>query len=88
MRRGLRIAALLVALTASVWWVAAGMNRGWTTTSSPVKVVDDITGIEGVTYEERFVPGVEFLGVGLLGAGAMAGISFLFRHPKPMPHSS
>ena len=62
-----------------ILWAALGANRGWTKTSVPVKTLDEVTGIEGVTYEKRFVPGVDFLGAALLGAGVLAGISFLFR---------
>ena len=79
MKKALRIAAMVVALGSVVFWVAAGANRGWTKTSVPQKVVDEVTGIEGVSYEKHFVPGVDFLGAALLGAGVLAGASFLFR---------
>ena len=62
------------------FWAASGANRGWTKTSVPKKTLDEVTGIEGVTYEKRFVPGVDFLGAAVLGAGILAGVSFLFRH--------
>ena len=62
------------------FWAASGANRGWTKTSVPTKTLDEVTGIEGVTYEKRFVPGVDFLGAALLGAGILAGVSFLFRN--------
>jgi hypothetical protein len=38
-----------------------------------------VTGLEGITYEKGFWPGVDFLGGALLGAGALAGVSLLFR---------
>jgi hypothetical protein len=41
--------------------------------------VDEVTGIEGVTYEKRFVPGVDFLGAAFLCASILAGLSFLYR---------
>jgi len=75
----LRIIALVLALAAAGTWLATGANRGWTKTSVPVKTVDEITGIEAVNYERRFVPGLEFLGAALLGASLLAGASFLFR---------
>lgn len=75
MRRRLRILALFVALAAGGVWLATGANRGWTKTSVPVKIVDEVTGIEGIKYQPRFVPGVDFLGVSLLGAGLLAGVS-------------
>jgi hypothetical protein len=69
------IAALLVA-GAVIFWVATGANRGWTKTYIPIKTVDAVTGLEGVQWQARFVPGVDFLGAALLGAGVLAGISF------------
>ena len=79
MLKTLRLIALLLVLAATGTWLATGANRGWTKTSVPVKTVDEITGIEAVNYERRFVPGLEFLGAALLGASLLAGASFLFR---------
>lgn len=79
MRITLRIVALTLALGAALWWVATGASQGWTKTSVERKVIDEITGIETPVYEKQFVPGVDFLGAALLGAGALAGASFLFR---------
>ena len=70
---------MILAVGSLAFWVAAGANRGWTKTSVPRKIVDGVTGIEGVSYEKHFVPGVDFLGTALLGAGILAGSSFLFR---------
>lgn len=81
----LRILALVVAAAAAVTWLATGANRGWTKTSVPVKAVDEITGLESITYERRFVPGLDFLGAALLGAALLAGGSLLFRKP-PTQH--
>lgn len=74
-----RILALALALTAAATWFATGANRGWTKTSMEKKIVDEVTGIEAITYEKRFVAGLDFLGLALLGAGALAGTSFLIR---------
>jgi hypothetical protein len=50
----------------------------------PKLTVDEATGLEAPTYEKRFLPGVDFLGAVLLGAGLLAGASFLFRNqPNP-----
>ncbi len=82
-----RILALVVVLGCLSWWLATGASRGWTKTSVPVKQVDAVTGIEGVTYERRFVPGLDFLGAALLVAGTLAGLSFLFRNqPRQTSH--
>jgi hypothetical protein len=75
MKRTLRIIALVLTVGAIAFWAAAGANRGWTKTRVPKKVVDEVTGLEGVQWQDRFVPGVDFLGAALLGAGILAGIS-------------
>ncbi len=79
MRRLLQILALVVVLGTTVTWVSTGAHRGWTQTRVPRKTVDEVTGIEGVTYDRRFVMGLELLGAGWVGAGILAGGAFLFR---------
>lgn len=78
----LRILAVVVIVAAVGMWLTAGANRGWTKTSVPVKKTDEVTGITVDDYQKRFVPGVDFLGAALLGAGTLAGVSFLFRKPQ------
>ncbi len=79
MKRILQILAQLVMLAAAVTWLATGANRGWTKTSVPVKTLDQVTGIEGITYRDKFLPGVDFLGGAFAAAGLLAGASLLFR---------
>lgn len=79
MKTILRVLATFLLLGAIGFWAVAGANRGWTKTSVPVKTLDDVTGIEGVTYHKKFVPGVDFLAVAGAGAVVLAVISFLFR---------
>ncbi len=79
MKNILRLFAVIIVLAAGVTWFATGANRGWTKTSIPVKTLDTVTGIEGVTYEKRFVPGLDFLGAALLFALVLGGVSFVFR---------
>lgn len=82
MKRTLQILALIMALAGAAAWLALGANRGWSKTSVAVKTVDEVTGIEAVAYRKQFVPGLDFLGAALLGAGALAGASLLIRN-KP-----
>ena len=82
MKKSLRLLALVVALTAAGTWFVTGANRGWTKTSVEKKTLDEVTGLEAITYEKQFVPGLDFLGAALLGAGALAGLSFLFRNQQ------
>lgn len=79
MRRLLRRLALLIALGATAYWLGAGANRGWTKTSVAKKSVDEVTGIEGITYEAKFVPGVEWLGAAWAMAAVLAGVSLVLR---------
>jgi len=79
MRAFLRLAALALLLGTVAWWFLAGRNSGWTKNQVGVWHVEELTGIQYVTYEKRFVPGVDLLvlsgGMALvLGAG-----SFLVR---------
>jgi len=82
MRKTLRLLALAVVLAAAGMWLATGASRGWTKTSVAKKTLDEVTGLEGITYEKRFVAGLDFLGAAGLGAGVLAGASFLFRKPS------
>ena len=82
MRKLLRILAALALVGGVGFWLVAGANTGWTKNRVPKKFVDDVTGIEAVTYEDKFVPGIDFLGGCAVGAVALAGLSFLFRKPK------
>jgi hypothetical protein len=77
-KRVLRISALVLVTAAALSWLSLGANRGWTRTSVAVKTVDEVTGIEGIQYQNHFVPGLDLLGCALLGAVALAGASFFF----------
>lgn len=81
MKKFLQLLAVLVLVAAGVTWLATGANRGWTKTSVMVKTPDPVTGIDGITYKKQFLPGVDFLGAALAGAGLLAGASFFFRKP-------
>jgi hypothetical protein len=51
----------------------------------PVKQTDEVTGLEYVTYEDRYVPGVDFLGLaGGLAAGLFA-VSFFVQRKSSNP---
>jgi hypothetical protein len=82
MKNLLRIVAVVLALAAAGLWLAKGANRGWTKTSITKKTVDDVTGIEGITYEKGFVPGLDFLAGTLFVSVVVAGTSFLFRNKQ------
>jgi len=79
MKRVLQILALAVGFAALSFWLTAGAQRGWSKTSTPVKSLDEVTGIEGITYKQGFVPGLDFVAAALLGAGSLVGASLFFR---------
>jgi hypothetical protein len=82
MKRRLRFLSWLLAAGGVLVWLALGAHLGWTKTGVPVKTVDAVTGIEGIEYQRRFVPGVDLLGGTLLASGALAAVSCLFQKPK------
>jgi len=87
MKKSLRLLALVVALAAAGTWFITGSNRGWTKTSVERRTLDEVTGLEAITYEKKFAPGLDFLGAALLGAGALAGASLLFRNQPKQNHA-
>jgi hypothetical protein len=78
-KKNLRIAAAILMVGSIAFWMAAGANRGWTKTRVPTKVMDQVTGLEGIEWQDKFVPGVDFLAAALLGAGLLAGVSLFVR---------
>jgi hypothetical protein len=78
----LRLLALLLASVAVAFWFFCGANRGWTKNRVAREQPDPVTGIVGISYENRFVPGVDFLGASLLASALLAGVSLAFRN-KP-----
>jgi len=82
----LRLVAVVLALATVGFWAAKGAHRGWSMNRVPVKTLDEVTGLEQVTYQERFVPGVEFLGAGLALAAGLAAVSvFLPKNKSTQP---
>jgi hypothetical protein len=82
MKHRLRFISWLLAAGGLLAWLALGANPGWTKTSVPVKTVDAITGIEGIEYQKRFVPGLDLLGGVLLAAAALAAAAFFLPRPN------
>lgn len=75
----LRTVALGMAMVGVGMWWAGGAHWGWTQTSVPVRTLDEVTGLEAITYRPKFVPGVDFLVASLVAAGLVAGASFVIR---------
>ena len=82
MKKTLKVIAVILTLAIVATWAALGANRGWTKTSREVRQLDEVTGIEGITNVKTFLPGVDFLGAGLLVASALASASLFIRKPN------
>ncbi len=76
-RKSLRLTAVLLMVGVSVFWTAKGAHRGWTQNQVPVKQTDPITDIEFVTYEDRFVPGIDILAAGVALGVLLLGVSLV-----------
>ena len=85
MKRTIRMIAAILIVGAIAFWAVTGANRGWTKTRVPKKIMDEATGLEGIQWQEKFVPGVDFLGAALLGAGFLAGVSFFVPAKSKQP---
>ncbi len=84
MRRALRLLALVVLAGTLGLWAATGAHRGISKNRVEVRTLDEITGIEQITYEERFVAGYDTLAIGGAVALVVAGMSFAFRRKAGM----
>jgi hypothetical protein len=83
-RTYLRIAAILIAVVITAVWFCGGPNLKWTKNRVGHQEKDPVTELEVTVYEDRFVPGIDFLGTGLFSALVLAGSSFLFKHPHKL----
>ena len=82
MRRTLRLLAAAILVAAVGFWLAKGAHWGWNQSKVPKKTLDEVTGIEQVTYEDRFVPGFEFLGETAIATGVLFAASFFLRNKE------
>lgn len=87
MRRILQTLAVVTILSGAVTWFVLGANRGWTKTSVPVTTVDEVTGIEAIAYEDRFLPGLDFLGAAVAAGGLIAGVSLFLSKSQQTKHN-
>jgi hypothetical protein len=74
-------AAALLFGTLAYWW-SAGAHRGWSQDQVPIQKTDEVTGIDYLEYERRFVPGVEVLGLGMIMSLLFFTPSFFIGKPK------
>jgi hypothetical protein len=79
MRKKLRIASLFLAVLVLGFWFFKGHNTGWTRNTVFKPVHDPVTGLDGSVPERAFIPGVDFLAIGLGLAALQFGSSFFIR---------
>ena len=82
MKKILLILTAVVLLGTVGTWLVTGANRGWTKTKLAIEKTDPITGIEYPVFQKKFLPGVDFLGAGLIVAVVLGGTSLFFRSNK------
>jgi len=88
MRRILRVGALALAVFSLFFWLLLGANRGWTKTTRTRWQKDPVTEIDGPVIEKAFLPGVDFLAVGLVGALSLFIMSLFASKTKNRPVGS
>jgi hypothetical protein len=82
MRKKIRIASLLLAMVVLCLWFFSGRNTGWTKNKVFQPVHDPVTGIDGSVEVKKFIPGIDFLGIGLGLAALQFGSSFIVRKDR------
>jgi hypothetical protein len=83
MKRLLLIATAAVAIVTLAVWAALGVNMGWTKNRVQEMHTDEITGIEHAVWHERWVPGLDFVAVGLACSSGLLIASLATRRRKP-----
>lgn len=86
-RLALSLIAAFCLVFSIVYWVNKGAHTGWSMDRVPIEQLDEITGIEYITYDDRFVPGIEWLGVGI-GIATLFFATSLFFRSKPTHSNS
>lgn len=85
----LRATAALVFAAGVFLWISAGANRGWSRQQVPVEITDQQTGAIRIEFENRWVPGIDFVAGSALLAGLVFALSFAAGkrqsrlHPQP-----
>jgi hypothetical protein len=73
----LRALAALSAVAIVACWISLGAHLGWSQTRIPVQRTDAVTATTFTDYEERFLPGVDFLVAGLLGSASIFALTLV-----------
>lgn len=78
LRRAFRVFGVLVVLVTVSFWLSTGAHTGFSKDRVEIPMVDAITQIEYVEYEDRFIMGVEYLALGVAVGVVSFGLSLAF----------
>ncbi len=78
----LRTLAALSVVAIIACWISLGAHMGWSQTRIPVQRSDAVTATTYTDYEERFLPGVDFLVAGLLGSAVIFALTLVMPNSK------
>ncbi len=56
--------AILVTLVVSGYWWAKGAHMGWSQNLIPKVTIDEVTGLEHITYQSGYIPGIDLVAIG------------------------
>ena len=70
-----RALAALSAVAVIASWILLGAHVGWSEIYIPVQRTNAVTATTVSDYEERFLPGLDFLVAGLLGSAAIFALT-------------
>jgi hypothetical protein len=73
----LRALAALSAVAIIACWLSLGAHTGWSQTRVPIQKTDPVTETTFADFEERFLPGLDFLVAGLLGSAAIFALTLV-----------
>jgi hypothetical protein len=71
----IRLLGLLCAVAVVACWLLLGAHVGWTHSVAPAKEGEFVAEIAPTGHENRFVPGLDFLAAGLLGAAVIIALT-------------
>jgi len=78
--KALFVPGALFLVTSAAIWLKTGAHTGFSKNRVEIQMVDPITQIEYVEYEERFIMGIEYLAAGFFaGLACIAAGFFLGR---------
>jgi hypothetical protein len=69
--------AALSAVAIIACWLSLGAHMGWSQTRVPIQKTDPVTETTFTDFEERFLPGLDFLVAGLLGSAAIFALTLV-----------